>query len=79
MSFQSGDKIIIIKEGNYFSKEGIIEKEYKPEFNKTLGHHRWVVLFHDHPTHTRFIFQESDISPSIQYKRDEKLKSLGIK
>lgn len=44
MSFQSGDKIIIIKEGNYFSKEGIIEKEYKPEFNKTLGHHRWVVL-----------------------------------
>ena len=77
MSFKEGDIITITKDDNHFGKEGVISKQYKPEFNVLMP--RWVVIFPDHPTNTRFIFYENDISLSIQYKRDEKLKSLGIK
>ena len=76
MSFKEGD-VIIIKGKNHYDEEGIIERPYKSEFNEVVGK-RWVVVIPNHPSNTKFIIKDEDIVLSVQYNRDEKIKSLGI-
>lgn len=83
--FEKGDIINVIKkDSKHNGKEGIIIDEHgvgvaqSPSISVRLfGQRRWKVKLFDNTTPI-FIFSDEDIELNIVYKRNKKLKDLGI-
>lgn len=77
--FVKGDIINVIKkDSKHDGKEGIIIDEHSPNASlEIIGQRRWKVKLFDNTTPI-FIFSDEDIELNIVYKRNKKLKDLGI-
>lgn len=79
MIFEKGNIINVLKkDSKHYGKEGIIIDEYAPGTSIQIsGYRRWKVKLFENTTPI-FIFNDDDIVLNIVYKRNKKLKDLGI-
>jgi len=73
--FSIGDKVIYLSPGNkHDGKEGEIISQHTSPFESI----RWKIRFDDPNITPIFIIDEKQLEHAVQYKRDKKIKDLGI-
>lgn len=73
--FSVGDKVIYLSPGNkHDEKEGEIISRHNSPFENI----RWKIRFDDPNVTPIFVIDEKQLEHAVQYKRDKKIKDLGI-
>lgn len=75
--FKVGDSVIYTgtKDSRHFGEEGTVIAQYASIYEDKK---RWKVKWNDPRITPIFICCEDDLDHTVEYKRDKKLKDLGI-